>query len=189
MTRGVMRMLDVPVSSPTGRCRICGVPEAFDALYEFARAKELLETTDINYSEFISQYLRVVFGPVMTRTRVDQCLRNHIRPSLRREAMIYEIDAARREGRAPTERDIDDFCLGRWSPLSLRVGRPLGDRSEGSLDDPNGVVDPFTKEEWSTYSIADVVERLYPDGDTEGVTLYRLTYWNRADLNDRSNEK
>lgn len=184
IARGLQAMLEASV--PPRSCFICGVPEAFDALYEFARARELLRTTQITYSEFRSQYMVPVFGPVITKDRMNNCLRKHVRPSLRREAYLYELEHARRHNKAPEVRDIDDFCLGRPMRSQFR----LTCDGEENINDTSPLgeepVAPASPDDIRLHEVAEVVDRLYPDCD-QGETLYKLLYWEQSIRNDRKN--
>ena len=167
-------------------CRICIQPELYDALYEFARARELLRTTDIHYRTFVSEYIIPVFGKRVSYKHVSNCLSYHIRPALKREAVIYELEHARREGRAPLVRDIDDFCLGReprsdfhsmdhesWTEKNARPS---------DLDVEKIPVDQLTEEDIRLYGIEKTLQDTESDA---GVTHYQLVYWSNALTQDR----
>lgn len=164
-------------SPKTGfNCKICLNEPLFDSLYEFARAKELLGTTDLTYTDFRTQYVWPVFGRAVAPLGAQRyCLREHIRPALRREAFIYELEQARREGHAPRESDIVDFCLGRNpSEELLSLGRETGwdvdHMPEVSPHGPESPIEPLDE----------IEKALYDPSLDGGVTRYKLVYWREA---------
>lgn len=179
--RGIARFLDNTERGKKGKfrlCRICMQAEAFDALYEFARAKEVLMTTEISYGQFWSEWLVPVLGRHIHMRYVTKCLSDHIRPALRREMFIYELEEGRRAGHVPSERDIDDFCLGRAPRPDLMTGtsRPTG----GELVSPETLVDPASDEEVEIYDLKGIQSCVEGGPEEDGVTHYKLVYWRRA---------
>ena len=164
-------------------CRICVNEVLFDNLYEFARARELLGTTDISYGDFIKQYIWPVFGHAMApRKAIYNCLDEHIRPGLRREAFIYELEQDQREGRLVSERDIDDFCLGR--PPRKELLERLAVDHTSPVDDA-----PLTSPEAEIEIMAEIERTLYDPSLDDGVTRHKLVYWREALTNDSQRAK
>ena len=164
-------------------CRICVNEMLFDNLYEFARARELLGTTDISYNQFILEYVHPVFGATVAPKRtLLKCLDEHVRPALRREAFVYELERAQREGYAATEQDINDFCLGRPPSKELLKRVTL----EGTRDSEDAaLMDPSAEVE----ILADIEKALYDPDLDGGVTRHKLVYWREALTKDRLRAK
>jgi len=189
---GLVRFLDAPArgrqtAGHRGMCRICIQPELYDAVYEFARARELLRTTDITYRSFFAEYVSPVFGRRVSYKHMSNCLSDHVRPALKKEAFIYELEQSRREGRAPLTRDIDDFCLGRplRSDFTVDSGSSWFAPGVSDLDDPDRPCDKLTEEDLELYRIRGIEECLQDPEEEDGVTHYRLVYWANTLTQDR----
>ena len=195
-----MRFLDhVPQNRSSGfqrnnGCIVCANIPLFDALYEFSKAKEVLGTTDLTINDFHRTYAKPVYGQMANIRYLNHCLSKHIRPALRYEIWRSELEEERREGRAASQQDIDDFCLGRppSNELLARFQKSVSDAGYGNSartpmvsEGAEAMLPPEDGVDFELYHLAEMERAIYDPSLDRGVTRYALIYWRDAIDRDR----
>lgn len=107
---GYLRVVRRRVPSRRYACKVCCHEVARQSTHEFARAKEVFQTTHIPYKEFLEQYVEGVIGFPVNYQSFMTHINNHVRPSIRREIREWEIENAR-PGEPWAPPDLSDFLV------------------------------------------------------------------------------
>jgi len=148
---GYVRMVRRRTPSRAYACRVCSHPIARDSVYEFCRAKEVFETTNISYNKFLTQYVEGVIGFPINYQSFMTHVNNHVRPALRREMREVEIERNRVDDMEWKPPDLSDFLVSSkdGAPLPYEhSGRPPAVIANDKGLEPTEDLDPVTHPEF-----------------------------------------